>query len=167
MGAFTWNFVTAIQIQTIKQRPIKIPGRTPAINSSTVPVLARKPQITRLMLGGMIGPIPDEAAVMATENPLSQPASFIALISRAPRPPASAIAEPDMPAKIILARTFAWPRPPGICPIAFSAKPNILSLNPISFIAQPTKTKAGTAKSEQLANDVAVFWANMTKLWPF
>ena len=54
----------------------------------------------------MIGPSVEEAAVTQQEKSLSNPFSFMALISMAPRPPASDTAVPDMPAKITLDRIF-------------------------------------------------------------
>ena len=48
------------------------------------------------MLGGMIGPSVEEAAVTQQEKSLSNPFSFMALISMAPRPQASDTAVPDL-----------------------------------------------------------------------
>jgi hypothetical protein len=44
------------------------------------------------------------------------------LISIVPSPAASAIAVPDMPAKIIEPITLTWPRPPFIHPTSARAK---------------------------------------------
>ena len=59
-----------------------------------------------MMLGGMMGPITLEAAVMAAAKLSSKPSSFMACISISPKPAASAAAEPEMPANTILASTF-------------------------------------------------------------
>jgi hypothetical protein len=47
----------------------------------------------------------------------------MALISIVPRPPASATAVPDMPAKITEPATLTWPSPPRIQPTSATAKP--------------------------------------------
>ncbi len=62
--------------------------------------------MTMATLGGMMGPITDEAPVMPVLKLRGYFWSCMARISRAPRPAASATAVPDMPAKIILARTL-------------------------------------------------------------
>ena len=69
----------------------------------------------------MIGPSVADAAVMPTANSVGYPWSCIALISIVPRPPASATAVPDMPAKITLPMTLTWPRPPFSQPTSASA----------------------------------------------
>jgi hypothetical protein len=53
---------------------------------------------------------------------LEYPCSVIALISIVPRPAASAIAVPDMPANTTEPTTFTWPRPPRIHPTSASAQ---------------------------------------------
>jgi hypothetical protein len=73
--------------------------------------------------GGTSGPMMQEAQVSAPAYSTGYPSSFIALISRMPRPPASAMAEPDMPEKIRLPRTFTWASPPVKCPTSAFAKP--------------------------------------------
>jgi len=69
------------------------------------------PKITMGTLGEKWADV-DDVAVMAAENGASYPASRIALISISPSPAASATAEPEMPAKIRLARTLTWASPP-------------------------------------------------------
>ncbi len=89
----------------------------------------------------------EDAAVMPTAKPASYFASRIALISMAPRPPASATAAPDMPAKITLAPMLTWPRPPRIQPTSAVAKVKIRSVMPAVFIRLPARMKNGTASS--------------------
>lgn len=89
----------------------------------------------------------------------------MAFTSMEPRPPASARAEPDIPAKIMEANTLAWAKPPVRCPIHFSAMVNIRSVRPTSFMKQPTNRKAGRASMLKSAKAFAVRWANMTKDW--
>ena len=80
---------------------------------------------------------------LALIDAMSTVFSVIALISIFPRPAASALAEPDMPAKIRLATTFTCPSPPLIWPTRQSANSNISSVTPALFITQPTTIKNG------------------------
>ena len=109
---------------------MRIPGIMPAWNMAKVDVWLKNAQTTKLIDGGMIGPIPAEAAVTATEKSGSYPAFVIAETSMVPSPPASAKAEPDMPANTMDDMTLACARPPGRCPIHFSNMPNSRSVNP-------------------------------------
>jgi hypothetical protein len=95
------------------------------------------------MLGGMIGPMVEEAAVMAALKTVSKPSSFMALIAMVPSPPASAMAAPDIPAKMMLAITLAWPRPPGMWPMSDVAKRKSRRVMPPVFIRLPARMKNG------------------------
>ena len=99
------------------------------------------------MLGGMIGPMVEDAAVTQQEKSLSNPCSFIALISIAPRPPASDTAVPDIPAKITLDKMFTWPRPPGSQPTTFIQNANSFLVMPPVFISFAAKRNSGIASS--------------------
>ena len=83
------------------------PGMNPPKKRAPTETLAIAPYIIKGMLGGMIGPIVDEAAVTAAEKSASYPSSTIALISIGPTPALSATADPLIPEKIILATTLA------------------------------------------------------------
>ena len=83
---------------------------------------ATKPKMTIGMLGGKMGPIVDEAAVIATLKSSSYPPSRMASSSIWPKPAASTTAAPDMPEKIRLATVLACPRPPGKNPTRARAK---------------------------------------------
>jgi hypothetical protein len=107
----------------------------------------------------MIGPIVDEAAVTPTAKSASYFASRIALISIAPRPPASATAAPDIPAKITEAPTFTWPRPPRIQPISALANSKIRSVIPAVFMRLPARIKNGTASSGNESTPFIMRWA--------
>ena len=48
--------------------PHSTPGTMPAMNMAMVEVPLRKAHMTKLILGGMMGPMTDEAAVTATVN---------------------------------------------------------------------------------------------------
>ena len=60
--------LTAMGIQIIMATPMRTPGPIPAWNMARVEVWLRKAQTTKLMDGGMMGPMPAEAAVTATEK---------------------------------------------------------------------------------------------------
>ena len=72
--------------------------------------------------GGIMGPTREDAPVTANEKSSSYPASRMALKLDSPRPPASAIAAPDIPANTTDARILAWPRPPVTCPHQLTAE---------------------------------------------
>ena len=136
--------------------PMRTPGPIPAWNIASVDVWLKNAQTTKLMDGGMIGPMPADAAVTATEKSGSYPAFVIALTSMVPSPPASASAEPDIPANTMEDKTFACARPPGRWPIHFSNIPNSRSVNPTSFIKHPTNKNAGNASILKSAREFAV-----------
>jgi hypothetical protein len=71
----------------------------------------------------------------------------MALSSIAPRPPASAMAVPDMPEKMMLARMLAWPSPPVMWPTALSANSKMRRVMPPVFMMLPARMKKGTAMS--------------------
>ena len=84
----------------------------------------------------------------------------------APKPPASATAEPDMPAKMMLATTLAWPRPPGIQPTSSLAVSKIFSVILPAFIRLPARMNRGTAISRKESMPLTIFWPMTTKGYP-
>jgi hypothetical protein len=98
-----------------------------------------------MMLGGMIGPMIAEAAVTAALKLLSYPALRIILISTAPRPLASAMAAPLIPAKNMLASTLVWPIPPRMRPMIRSANRIRRLVIPLALMISAAKMKSGTA----------------------
>ena len=74
----------------------------------------------------------------------------MARISMVPRPAASATAAPEMPAKIMLANTFTWARPPRMKPTTLAAKSKIFWVMPSVFIRLAARMKNGTAISGTL-----------------
>ena len=90
----------------IMARPSKIPGTRPDINSAPVLTLAIPAYTTMVILGGMIDPKVDDAAVTPTEVPLSYPCFSIAGMKILPTPAVSAWDEPEIPAKIMDTNTF-------------------------------------------------------------
>ena len=82
----------------------------------------------------------------------------MAFISTWPRPPRSASAAPDMPAKIRLHTTLMWAKPPLILPMrVVSTDLNRASLNPPLFIRQPAKIKVGTASMVMELREPPIF----------
>ena len=72
---------------------------------------------------------------------------FIAAISITPSPAASATAEPDIPAKIMLPSTLTWARPPRARPTSSCVKSKMRCVIPPVLIRLPAKMKNGTASS--------------------
>ena len=141
---------------TINASPINTPGITPAMKSLPTETSAAAPYTTIGSDGGMIGPIVAAAAVRPAAMPIGYLASRIARISTTPRPPASATADPDMPAKIIDAMTLAWQSPPRSQPTITVAKPKMRWVTPALFITCPIRMNSGAAtKVKELAADTS------------
>ena len=104
-----------------------------------------------------MGPMTEDAAVTAPEKSSSYPFLVMASISMAPRPPASATAEPDMPAKIMLATTLEWASPPGIQPTSSLAVSKIFSVILPAFIRLPARINSGTAISKNESAPLTIF----------
>ena len=103
------------------------------------------------ILGGMIGPIMAAAEVRAPANFLSYPLFTIMGISTGPRAAISAMADPDMPPKNMLATTVAMARPPRIRPTKMRenlTKPSVIF--PLA-INSPAKTKNGIQSNGKLS----------------
>ena len=103
------------------------------------------PHTTIMMLGGMITPITEEHAVMATEKLESYPCFFIAGIISEPIPAASAVDEPEIPANSMLTTTLTCPSPPGKWPTDVRARFTSRSVMPAAFIRLAANRKNGTA----------------------
>jgi hypothetical protein len=110
------------------------------------------------MLGGMIGPIVLEAAETAVAYDFAYPCETIASISIKPAPEASAIADPDIPAKIILSTILTCARPPGKWPTIVAANLKIRLVIPVEFIICAAMMKKGTARSTKLSGPMTIFW---------
>ena len=74
---------------------------------------------------------------------------------------AVATAEPEIAAKIALARIVASPRPPLICPMTSRAKRTRSLVNPPSFMRLPASMKSGIASSGNDDMPPKVVWINM------
>ncbi len=59
---------------------------------------------------------------------------------------ASAVEEPEMPAKKIDSTTLIWARPPGQCPTMVRERRTSLSVMPPTFMRLAVRRKNGTAK---------------------
>lgn len=75
------------------------PGMKPAAKSFATDAPEQEEYTTNGMLGGITGPMVEEAAVIPARR-CDQPASSMAFISMTPRPAASATAAPDIPEKM-------------------------------------------------------------------
>ena len=67
------------------------------------------------------------------------------LMTILPLPAASAMAEPDMPAKMMLCTTFTWPSPPRKRPTSKLQKRSSRSVIVPAFISPAEKMNSGTA----------------------
>src|SRR5690606_28120052 len=93
--------------QAMKTSAINTPGTMAAINKVATDCSACTAYAISTIEGGKMGPSKDVAAVTPALNESGYLLARIARISTAPRPATSAVAEPDMPANIKLAKTFA------------------------------------------------------------
>ena len=75
----------------------------------------------------------------------------------APIPPASATAEPLMPAKMTLAKMLAWHKPPRHQPTHTVAKRRMRSVTPDEFIRLPIRMYIGAASRGKLSAALANF----------
>ena len=105
------------------------------------------PISTKGMLGGMIGPMVAAAAVTAAANAAGNPTRAMAGMSTDPVAAASATAEPDMPAMIMLTTMFTCASPPVIHPTRAVANRTIRAVMPPADINSPASMKSGTASS--------------------
>ncbi len=100
--------------------------------------------------GGMIGPIIAELIVTAALKGRENPFSIIARADIAPTPDVSAIADPDIPEKMIEVRILTWLKPPGKWPTSLFAKSNIRKVILPWFMICAARIKNGTAKRVKL-----------------
>ena len=124
-----------------------MPGTTPARNIPPIETDISPPKTTIRIEGGMITPITEEQAVIATVKVAGKPSFFICGIRSEPMPAASAVEEPEMPAKNIETRTLMWPSPPGRWPTMVRARLMSRSVMPAAFIRLAASRKKGTASS--------------------
>ena len=97
------------------------------------------------MDGGMTTASTAETAVMAIENDLSYPSLTCASIKSLPWLAASAVDEPEMPAKNTDNTTLICAKPPGKCPTSARDSRISLSVMPPVFIRLAVSKKNGTA----------------------
>ena len=97
----------------------------------------------------MIGPITAEAAVSAAAKlGVYLPSCVIMFCIILPEPAASAMAEPDMPAKMMLWTTLTWARPPRKRPTSALQKRSSRSVMLPEFMISAERMKSGTASSD-------------------
>jgi hypothetical protein len=103
------------------------------------------------MDGGMIGAMTEDAAVSPAANAgVYFPSRVIMFCISRPEPAASAIAEPDIPAKITLCTTLTWASPPRKRPTIASQKRSSRSVMVPLFMISAARMKSGTASRIQL-----------------
>ena len=73
------------------------------------------------------------------------PSAVIIVCISLPLPAASAIAEPDMPAKMIDCTTLTWARPPRKRPTSASQKCSSRAVIEPEFMISAARMKSGTA----------------------
>ena len=99
----------------------------------------------------MIGAMTEDAAVSAAAKlGVYFPSRVIMFCISRPEPAASAIAEPDMPAKMMLCTTFTCASPPRKRPTIASQKRSSRSVIVPLFMISAARMKSGTASSIQL-----------------
>ena len=82
-------------------------------------------------------------------------------IRAVPKAATSALAEPEMPPKIILATTLTTPRPPRTQPTIDWVKSIIRRVTPPEFIRLPARMKKGIAISTKLLMPENIFCGKM------
>ena len=92
------------------------------MKSPAMEMFAIAPSTTMLRQGGISFPIPTEAATMAEARSGAYPARIMEGRRSPPRADASAIVEPVIPDKNIVATTTTNPSPPLIWPTRFRAR---------------------------------------------
>jgi len=95
------------------------------------------------ILGGIMGPIVLDAAETAVAYDFEYPCETIASISIKPAPDASAMADPDIPAKIMLSTILTCANPPGKWPTIVEANLKIRLVTPVEFMIWAAKMKRG------------------------
>ena len=96
----------------------------------------------------MIGPMTDETAVSAAAKLGGYlPSRVISVCISLPEPAASASAEPDMPAKMMLCTTLTWARPPRKRPTSALQKRSSRSMMLPAFMNSAARMNSGIASS--------------------
>src|SRR5512146_2276564 len=110
------------------------------------------------MLGGMMTPMVPAVAMTAAAYSRSYPFFAMAGIMTPPTAAASAAAEPDIPAKIMEARTVMMASPPGIQPTTAKAKFVMRFPMPPALIKSPARMKNGRASSVKDSLVLTIDW---------
>src|SRR5690554_3711556 len=123
--------------------------------------------MTILTLGGMIGPITEEAAGTAVLKFQSYPPLIIEAVSTEPKAEVSETALPVMPANRTLARMLTWASPPRTWPTILSTKSIKTLVIPVLFINSPSRIKQGIERYGKLSNPLNMVWGILFKKKPF
>ena len=116
-------------------------------------------------LGGMIGPMTDDAAVTAAAKRRVYPFFSIAGMSMEPSAEVSATADPLRPANSMLERMLTWASPPRTCPISAWLKRTRFMVICPAFIISPARMKNGIAISGKLSIPLYMRPISRVKKW--
>ena len=96
----------------------------------------------------MMGPMTEDTAVSAAAKAgVYLPSRVISDCITLPELAASASAEPDMPAKMMLCTTLTWARPPRQCPTSALQKRSSRSMMLPLFMNSAARMNSGMASS--------------------
>ena len=116
-------------------------------------------------LGGMMGPITDDAAVTAAAKRRVYPFFSIAGMSIEPSAEVSATADPLRPANSMLERMLTWASPPRTWPMsAWLSRTRFTVICP-AFIISPARMKNGIAISGKLSIPLYMRPMSRVKNW--
>src|SRR5699024_4152194 len=116
------------------------------------------------MLGGIIEPIVEAAAVIVAANSLLYPALSIAGIRILPNDATSTTEEPEIAPKKTLVTIFIWARLPFTRPTRALEIYIMSSVTFVKFSNPPVSMNSGIAKSVKLERDSIIVEAGCVKL---
>jgi len=116
------------------------------------------PNTTIGMLGGISGPQQAALAMITAEKSALYPSFFIAGIKTDPMAVASATAEPDRPAKNMLAKTLTSPRAPRNRPTRRFEKWMSLWVIPPPLMIDPARIKKGMHNNGSFSIPAITLW---------
>ena len=134
------------------------PGTKPAAKSPPTDTCITYAYTIMMMLGGMMGPMIEDAAVTAAANRRVYPSRSMAGIRIEPRAEVSATAEPLKPANMMEDRMFTWASPPRRWPTtAFANRTRRAVMSP-TFMIWPASMKSGIASSGNWLIPANILW---------
>ena len=134
------------------------PGTKPAAKSPPTDTCITYAYTIMMMLGGMMGPMIEDAAVTAAANRRVYPSFSMAGIRIEPSAEVSATAEPLKPANMMEDRMFTWASPPRRWPTtAFANRTSRAVMSP-TFMIWPASMKSGIASSGNWLIPANILW---------